>query len=208
MAIIIFAGCESVYDSNGFKRKSPFRTSLAKFKQMDIDTLKIYVPREMRGEYKGKLLTREETMLFPAEVVDKNINGRSEMFATYKIKIDDNYVGLIARTPSPEISTSLKLLYYNKEKDKIDGYIELGEVWADEGNVLKLNSYIFKDENKKLKSFTSLIATYDLDLEIDKSGKQIRYEKFFLLDLSKTKPDTISTNEKVLKKIFGKLLLK
>ena len=122
---------------------------LDQFKTVDFDTLKVYSGEEIYNEnfeFFGNKIDSSDLKLFPKQY-DAFDNGNVQTYAVYKFNIDENNLGLIARTPSEYWPTSLKLFVYNKSQERIINFIEIAESWGDAGDVLTKKSWIYKDKN-------------------------------------------------------------
>jgi hypothetical protein len=143
--------------------------------------------------------------LFPKELAEQYVNDNG-YFACYKFSIDSTKTGLITRTPSTYEPSSIKLLILDKHKDAITEYIELAETFGDAGDMAEKISWLFKDDNKKYKAFMWVEESHDNSVEDEKDTTVQTWNYYYLLDISKSKVDTISQNEKELMKKFGTLI--
>lgn len=183
---------------------------LDKFKTIDFDTLKVYssdnVYDDKNFEYRGNLLDSIDAKIFPKNVIVNDID-KIDTYAVYKFKIDENYLALIARTPSEYWSSSIKLFIYNKKNEKIIDFVEVAESIGDEGFHMDISSWILKKKN--VFEIINWIYEYD-DYSVEgKNDKRIiKTNTYFLLKFENGKFDTISKNNKELEKQFSKLLRK
>lgn len=187
------------------KSESKYTKLLSKFKSKSFDTLRVYSPEELDGEYRGVELDSADAVLFPKDIADQHFNDPG-LFAVYQFPIDDNRLGLIARTPSMYVPSSLKLFFFDKAKDSITSYVELAETWGDAGDYMQKDSWLFKDNGKQIKSFVWLMEGHDNSVENENDTTTEEWNNYYLLDLSKGNADTISKNSEDLKRIFSSLI--
>ena len=184
---------------------------LDKFKTIDFDTLKVFSSDDVYDdkifEFRGKQLDVNDVKLFPKEVRLIDID-KVDAYSVYKFDIDKNYIGLIIRTPSEYWSSSIKLFIYDKNKEMVTNYEELGESIGDAGYHMDISSWIIKNGNS-FKIFEWIYEYYDNSVE-EEEPKTPNYKEnhYFLLQLNNGKFDTISKNNKQLEKQFSKLLRK
>lgn len=182
---------------------------LDKFKTIDIDTLKVFSGEEVfdsNFEFFGKKIERSDSKIFPS---DFNIfeDNKVETYAIYKFEIDKNNLGLIARTPSEYWPTSLKLFVYDKNKDKITNYTEIGESWGDAGDRLIKKSWFFKNKND-ISCFLWVYYAHDNSVDEDLENPSFIENHYFLLNFKNGEIDTISKNNKQLEKQFSNIIKK
>lgn len=188
------------------RRESKYDRLLTKFKDIRFDTLEVYSPEELTGEYKGVALDSSDAVLFPADIAQQHFNEPPGLFAVYQFPISDKVLGLIARTPSEYVPSSIKLFFLDKEKDSITSYKELAENWGDAGDVSIKTAWLLKDRQQKLKTFIWVQESHynSVDDEQDTTIQQWNY--YYLLRLSGKGADTVSQDEKQLEREFSRLL--
>lgn len=183
---------------------------LDQFKTVDFDTLKVYSGEEIYNEnfeFFGKKIDSCDVKLFP-EKYDVFESGKIETYAIYKFNVDENNLGLIARTPSEYWPTSLKFFVYNKSQEKIINFIEIAESWGDAGDILTKKSWIYKDKNNQLNCFLWRYYAHDDSMDVDNETPSFMENHYFLLRFTNGKFDTISKNNKQLEKQFSKIIKK
>ena len=183
---------------------------LAKYKEISFDTLKVFSSTGLDSKqykFKGTQLDSIDVLLFPESISEQYINDPG-YFACYKFPIDNFKIGLITRTPSTYESSSIKLLIFDKQRNTISDLFELAEIFGDAGDAAEKVSWLFKDENKKYKSFTWLTESHDNSVDDEKDTTVDSWNYYYLIDISKQKIDTISKNEKELLTKFGNLIRK
>jgi hypothetical protein len=188
-------------------KKSAYSEFLKKFKSISFDTLKVDYDYEDET-FLGMELSAKEARFLPVTVYESYNGGLSGIFACYRFQMDSTTLGLVARTPSEYESSSLKLFFFDMEKDRIsDNYIELSETFGDAGESLFRASWLFKTKSKEIQSFTyTHQSSEDID---DTTGLSYQESSSYtLIRFKKDQYDIISTNEKLLKKRFKRELKK
>lgn len=188
------------------KKESKYNRLLSKYKEISIDTLKVYSPEEIKDKFNGSELDSADATLFPTEIARQHFNDPPGLFAIYKFAIDNNRTGLITRTPSEYAPTSIKLFFFDKKKDAITSYIQLAENWGDAGDYMSEDSWLFKENNKHLQVFIRIMDGHDNSVDNEKDTTKDESYRYYLLDLSKSNVDTINKDEKELIKKFGSLI--
>jgi hypothetical protein len=187
---------------------SKFKNLLKKYKEISFDTLKVFSSYELNSrqyKFKGIQLDSVDVSLFSKDLAERYINDNG-YFACYKFSIDSNTIGLLTRTPSTYEPSSIKLLIFDKQKDTITNTIELAKVFGDAGDSAEKTTWLFKDKNQKYNSFIWITESHDNSVE-DENDKTIeRWDRYFLLNISESKIDTLKTTEKELLLRFGKLI--
>lgn len=197
-------GSQSV---NASKKVSKYTRLLSKFKEITIDTLRIYSPPESKGkEFNGVVLDSADAILFPTEIAEQHFGDPPGLFAIYRFTIDSNRLGLIARTPSVYSASSIKIFFFDIAKDSITSYVELAESLGDAGAYWEKESWLFNDKNKHLITFMWIFESFDNSVENEKDTTIEKWNHYYLLDISKIGVDTVSKDEKKLVKRFGHLM--
>jgi hypothetical protein len=178
---------------------------LSKFKKIDIDTLEIYSTPDF-GIYKGHQIDSLDAILFPKEIAESYLLDH-DIYACYRFNIDSSKIGLIVRTPSMYVSSSIKLFVYNKNSDRISHYIELAESWGDAGDAIEKTSWIIKNKKNHFSILTREIESHDHRTEDENDTIVDKWDRYSLLAIN-DKIDTISNNSVELKKKYNLILTK
>lgn len=133
------------------KKESKYSHLLKKFENVSLDTLKVFSDEDFKI-FKGRELDSLDVILFPKEIAEAHFIDPQGIFACYKFPIDSNRIGLIARTPSEYVSSSIKVFVFNRVKDEITNYVELAESWSDAGDVLEKTSWLFRNKDNSISS--------------------------------------------------------
>jgi hypothetical protein len=190
--------------SKTLEKESKYKTLLSKYKDRPFDTLHVYSPEELNGVYKGVQLDSADAILFPKDIAQQHFSDTPGLFAVYKFVIDSNRIGLITRTPSEYVPSSIKLFFFDKAKDMITSYIELAESWGDAGDVWIKDAWIFKNKSD-LTSFIMVQEMHYNSVEDEKDTTVQRWNYYTLLNITK-EGDTISKDEKDLSIRFKHLI--
>ncbi|MCD6011260.1 MAG: hypothetical protein K0Q79_1122 [Flavipsychrobacter sp.] len=205
---LLFFSCdqEEKSQSNLLRKGSKYSRLLSKFKEITIDTLKIYSPPESKGvEFNGTELDSADAVLFPTEIAEQHFGDPPGLFAIYRFIIDGNKLGLIARTPSVYSASSIKLFFFDIAIDSFTSYIELAESLGDAGAYWEKESWLFKD-NSNLRAFVRIFESYDNSVENEGDTTIDVSNYYYLIDISQGKLDTISRDNKELLQMFGQLV--
>jgi hypothetical protein len=209
IAIVFCFSCHQKQDTpkpenSNIKKESRFKNLLSKYREKSFDTLHVYSPEEMKGEYKGVELDSADLILFPPEIPRQNDIDPPGVFAVYKFQIDTNTIGLITRTPSEYESSSIKLFFFDKSRDYITSYIELAESWGDAGDVAIKDAWVFKNHQKQFQSFIQVREMHYNSAEDEKDTTVEKWNNYYLLNLAK-QGDTLSKDSSVLSSRFKHL---
>jgi hypothetical protein len=211
LSLIIFYSCSSSTikeSSNQNDNERIIKTMLSKFKDIRFDTLKVYSPPDIEGEYHGLVLDSNEALLFPKEIYEANFIDPPGLFGIYKFRIDNKLLGLIARTPSEYMPSSIKLFFFDEAKNTIVSYLELAENWGDAGDGYTKDSWLFRGADNHLLSLVWVYESHDNSVDDESDTTIQEWNHYYLLDIMKQRSDTINKDEKFLLKKYYNLLNK
>ena len=187
---------------------------LNKFKTIEFDTLQVYsiddINKNKNYKFKGDSLKENEIKPVLFFLSHEEIEGfeNADFHAVNKFNLDNNELGLIARTMREYWASSIKLYSYNKQKDKIISFIELAEKSGDAGDSFDKRSWILKDKNKNYKIFIWTHFEHDNTVEEDPKTPNYKEDNYYLVRFNQGNFDTISKNKKQLEKQFSKIIKK
>jgi hypothetical protein len=187
---------------------------LDKFKTVDFDTLKVYsidnIENDIYYKFKGDSLKGNEVLPVLFFLSHEEIEGfeNADFHTVNKFNLDNDELGLIARTMGEYWASSIKLYSYNKQKDKIVNFIELAEKSGDAGDSFNKRSWIFKDKNNSCKIFIWTHFEHDNTVEDEPKTPNYKEDNYYLIRSNQGKFDTISENNKQLEKQFAKIIKK
>ncbi len=209
LIILIFFSCEEkpkhLHKIETEKDKeSKYKNLLSKFKDISIDTLKVY-SSENYDNYRGIKMDSVDAILFPKEIAEEYFLEH-DLYACYKFEINSTKIGLLARTPSMYVPSSIKLFIYNKIEDNIKDYIELAESWGDAGDSMEKTSWIIQNEKNEINVLMRIIESHDHSIENENDTIVENWHYHHLINISKQKIDTISKDSKSITKKFKSLL--
>lgn len=183
-----------------------YESLLSKYREITIDTLRVYSPESLTGEFQGVELDSMDASLFPEEISKQHYLEPPGLFAIGKFKVDENRIGLITRTPSEYVPSSIKLFLFNTTQNKIESYFELADVWGDAGDYVRKDSWILKEKNNQLKIFTWVLETHQNDVDNEKDTTVQENNYYYLMNLSGKAIDTVSKDPGYLKREYGSLI--
>lgn len=193
-------------DSVSWETTSMHAPTLKKFKERVFDTLKVYYDYG-KNAFFGQELTLEEAKLLPIGIAENYFGKLSGVYACCRFDIDENRLGLIARTPSEYESSSIQLFFFDKQKDRfLPDYIQLGETFGDAGDAFIKTSWLFKNDKNQVQSLVYSYSSYNHEVEDPEDHTLDEWKEYALLDFSRLKTDTLSTNEHELTKRFQRIL--
>ncbi|OQP64474.1 hypothetical protein A3860_21130 [Niastella vici] len=198
--IAVFScGQQEPINSKAKQSNSKFEPLLAQFKDIGIDTLQVYSTQDSTDIMSGRAIDSIGASFFPEEMAQAHFHEPPSLFAIYKFSIDKNRLGLLARTPSEYVPSSIKLFIFDSAKDSITSYIELGETIGDAGDYMIKNTWIFKDTSSKhLQALVNITQGHDNSVDNPKDTTVKEDEYYSLLDLSKPRIDTIFADKEQL----------
>lgn len=188
--------------------KGRFKDLFAQFFNIAIDTLEVYSPNNDSSVFKGHAIDSINAQLFPAEMAQQHFTENPVLFAIYKFVIDSARLGLLARTPAEYAPTSIKLFIYDRRKDSLTSYIELGENFGDAGDYMTKSSWLFRDSSSKhIQALIEVFQGHDNSVDNPKDTTREEETLYSLVDLSKG-ADTLFAGKKQLPEKYSPLLKK
>ena len=100
-------------------------------------------------------------------------------------------MGLLTENAVDHVPSSIKLFFYDKRKDSLTSYIEVGETIGDAGDYMVKNSWFFRDSSKHLQVLIDVTQGHDNSAMYAKDTTVSESDYYNLLDLSKEKIDTL-----------------
>jgi hypothetical protein len=196
-ALCLFACGQTATEQPVKQQESKYKHLLTEFKNKDFDTLHVISSADSGREYLGVALDSLQNTLLPQDIAQQDFNEPPSVFAVYKFPIGHNQFGLIARTPSEYESSSIKMLFFDQEKDSITSYIELADFWGDAGYSNVKDAWLYKEKGDGLRVLVRIQETQDNSVDSDTDTTVQEKTSYYLLDLSKKKSDTLSKDEKL-----------
>jgi hypothetical protein len=179
------------------------------FTNIGIDTLEVYSADDTADVMSGRPIDSINALFFPADMAERHFREPPSLFAIYKFAIDKNRLALLARTPSEYVPSSVKLFFYDKQRDSITSYIELGESIGDAGDYMIINSWLFRDTTSRhLQALINVTQGHDNSVDNPKDTTVSEKEFYTLLDLSKPQIDTVFLDREQLPKKYKVLVRK
>lgn len=192
-------GQQKPIKSNVAQSNSKFEPLFAQFKDVDIDTLQVYSTQDSTDVMSGLPIDSIGALFFPEDMAQIHFHEPPSLFAIYKFPIDKDRLALLARTPSDYVPSSIKLFIFDKAKDSLTSYIEVGETIGDAGDYMIKNTWIFRDTSSKhLQALVNITQGHDNSVDNPKDTTIKEDEYYSLLDLQKPRIDTIFADKQQL----------
>jgi len=198
-----------IQSKGGIVYNGRFKSLFAQFFNIGLDTLEVHSPDSINDVYHGRTIDSLNARFFPAEMAQQHSSEHPALFAVYKFMLDSAHMGLLVRTPSEYESSSIKMFLWNRRKDSLTSYIELGENWGDAGDYMKKTSWLFKDTSSR--HIQALIEVFQgHDNSVDNPKDTTREERYLytLVDFTKNGFDTLFTDEEKLPGKYSQLIKK
>lgn len=209
--VAIIAGCNQKQPINSdgkTQNKSKYNNLLSQYFNIAIDTLWVYSPNDSLTTYNGHAIDSINALFFPSDMAQRHFSEPPSLFAIYKFAIDTNRLGLITRTPSDYVSSSIKLFIYDKKKDSLTSYVEIAESWGDAGDYMTKNSWLFRDSSKHMYALIDVTQGHYNSADDPKDTTIVEKDYYTLLDLSKPGIDTIFADQEKLPKKYKSIMNK
>lgn len=191
------------------EKKSKYHNLLVQYDNIAIDTLWVYSPTDSPNVYNGRAMDSITALFFPEDMAQRHFSEPPSLFTIYKFGIDANRIGLITRTPSDYVPSSIKLFFLDRIKDSITSYIELGETIGDAGDYMVKNSWLFRDTSSKhLHVLIDVTQGHDNSVDDPKDTTITEKDYYTLLDLSTPRIDTIFDDKEQLPKKYKNMISK
>jgi hypothetical protein len=189
------------------QRFSKYEPLFRLFNNIGVDTLEVYSTEDGADVMSGREIDSANAMLFPEDIRYRHFMAMQGLFAIYKFGIDKNRLGLLARTPSEYVPSSVKLFIFDIVKDSLTSYLELGENSGDAGDFIIKNTWLFRDTaSRHLQALINITHGYDNSADDPKDTTVSTKEYYTLLDLSKPRIDTLFAENETLPKQYKVLV--
>ncbi len=191
--------CCSTNSSNDRDVKYKLTHLMTQCKDLKIDTFAVFSkfdPDSVGFQFIGTVIDSIDITFFPKNIREQYAKG-NKSYTCYKFKIDSSTTGLIIRTPSEYVSSSIKLFILDNENESIKEFIELAESIGDAGDVLEKTSWLFFDKNKNLNLLIWEKQSHENSLDEN---------SYHLVQVNDKLFDTLKMTNESLSKQFDKLL--
>jgi len=204
------SGCDQMkpLKNANTQKKSKYENLLVQYNNIAVDTLWVYSPNDSLKAYQGRAIDSINALFFPSDMAQQHFNEPPSLFAIYKFAIDTNRLGLITRTPSEYVPSSVKLFILDKKKDSLSSYIELGETFGDAGDYMTKNSWLFRDSSQHLYALIDVTQGHDNSADDPKDTTIVEKDFYTLIDLSKPGMDTVFADQEKLPKKYKSIMNK
>ncbi len=182
LSVIIFGSCA---DHKPVVKESKFAVLVAQYKEINIDTFRVYSTSEILSDtfkFKGTLIDTIIVKQFPKQLL-YNFQFDKEYYACFKFFIDSNRTGLITRTPGEYTSSSIKLLVFDTQKDSIVNFSELADNWNDAESDMIKTSWLFRNLDNQINNFIWQRDNFVEDTDDPNKNKLTTTDKFYLTNV-------------------------
>jgi hypothetical protein len=206
LCAVVSCGEQEPINAKPGTKDSKHKKTLAYFYNVGIDTLAIESPIDAESVFYGKEIDSTGAMMFPEEIKNLHYHGIIGLYGVFKFVIDSNRLGLIARTNSVYAPLSIKLFFFDLNKDTITNYIELANGLVDAGDFMEVNSWLFRDSSKHLHALIWEHQRHDNSDDNPKDTTIKTADYYTLLDISTPRIDTLFDRKETLPKQYEQLI--
>jgi hypothetical protein len=193
----------------GIAYNGRFKDLFAQFSNIGLDTLEVHSPDSANDVYRGHTIDSLNARFFPEDMAKHHTSENPELFAIYKFMIDSARMGLLARTPSEYEPSSIKLFLWDRRKDSLTAYIELGENWGDAGDYMRKKSWLFRDTaSKHIQALIEVFQGHDNSVDNPKDTTREERYLYTLIGFTKTGLDTLFIDQEKLPVQYSELIKK
>lgn len=128
------------------------------------------------------------------EKVTRGLPWTEGFYGIYSFKLNEQFTGLLTRTPGEYSPTVISLWIYDIKKDSVVNTVQLADIIGDAGAAETINSYMFFDKENKLKALTYRHYSYDHSVENESDTTIEENHTFYLSKINFTSVDTLSTD--------------
>lgn len=147
---------------------------------------------DVKFKYKGFPLDSADVQLLPEDLRSLNFNTAPAFFACYRFNIDSQHIGLITRTPSTYVSSSIRLLVYDVAQKTITHHTELAGLWGDVGDYYDKRSWMCKGSNGEWEAYIWEEAGHDNSVDDPADSTISSHNHYYQLGIKATGIDTLS----------------
>lgn len=211
VVVVLLGACsESVNDeqkdleSTRTEEKSRYAHLLKQFKPIDVEIVHVFFESD-HEKFKGVKLDSTDSKLLPIDTRDMDYVMDYGVYACFRFDLDSNHVGLIVRTPSIYESSSIDLFIWDKQKDHITYGFQLAQSVGDAGVASLKTSWLIQ---RGKGNYLTLIydQEFEQDLEDTTGNSDLYWDFYYHLRWKNNVFDTISTDKKLLRFKYRKLL--
>lgn len=153
---------------NNFEPSERIKNFLALFDSINASTFKInYFDEDPEGEantpFKGKKIDSSFYRLIESRLTMEDMEIGQNYFACYKFPLTDTTIGLILRTPSLYIESSVRIYILDLKSERMISNLELANAFGDGGAQIKKESLISISKG----GITIKVKTKNIDCDIE-----------------------------------------
>ena len=207
----ILIGCGTVSNKTEIETSKStgkaIESLLKKLKEVSADTLEVYSTDDLENAdfaFRGTKLDSVEIATLPNKMREV-FNYDRDFYGCYQFRIDSIHVGLIIRTPSEYVTSSIKLFVLDNSSEEIlDTFVELAESIGDAGYSMTKTSLIFKD-GIRLNYLIWQQDSEDMSVENENDTTIRTSDYLHLLTFDKKTFDTLNNNTDELQRMYKQL---
>lgn len=210
--MVVLFSCDQpkpIRSKGGIVYNGRFKDLFTRFFNIGLDTLEVHSPDTVTSAYNGRSLDSISAQFFPPEMAQQHSSEHPALFAVYKFMLDSARMGLLVRTPSEYESSSIKMFLWDRRKDSLTSYIELGENWGDAGDYLSKTSWLFRDTSSKhVQALIEVFQGHDNSVDNHRDTTREEERLYSLIDFTKNGMDTLFADSKQLPEKYSQLIKK
>lgn len=208
---VILIGCRTDSEKSENEateaNKKAIESLLTKLKQLSMDTVEVHSTDELEDvsfPFRGTKLDSFEISVLPDKRKDVHGHGL-DFYGCYKFPIDSIHTGIIVRTPSEYVSSSIKLFVLeNSSKQILEPSLELAESTGDAGFSLTKTSFILKG-NEKVNYLVWRHEGEDMSVEDENDTTIQTWDYLHLLTFKRGTFDTLDSDMDRLMEAYTRL---
>jgi hypothetical protein len=208
ICILAFWACNNENDNAAVLPPDPpkkYDSLISRFRKMSLDTLKVFSPQDQKGEYEGVMLDSSLASQLRKIMNQDNLSEQLGIHSVYRFTVDDKHMGLVARTPSHYVSSSVNLFMLRQSDDSLKHIGQLADYWGDAGDLFTKTTWLFRS-GKELRGFVHEVFSHSNMVDNPKDTTETIRHTYYLLNLGYNKVDTLSKDSVMLLQQFGSLL--
>jgi hypothetical protein len=190
---------------NPDKAKKTIDDLISLYPSIRFDTLSVYSAQELednsKNKFKGTKVDSTYFSFFPKEERGY-FYAEPEVFACYKMDLDSSHVGLITRTPSEYVPSSIKLYVVNIKSGTMVETFELAESWGDAGDSMTKDPWLYRNRDNELEW---LYWRQDCSYETEDAEIPICSDSLAVFRLDKGRISSVQTKKNQLEKLSKRL---
>lgn len=165
------------------------------FLNKTIDTFYVYSTWELEDKnyaFKGEPLDSLQVDALPYDI-KFGYSFNKDYGACYKFPLNNKQMAMIIRAHGEYVSSSVRLMVFDIEKDSVTKTLYLSDVFGDAGESMVSRSCIFKNSKGEFLILTYRQNSYDHNVNGDANDTIVEnWNQYTLINLSKNGGDTLA----------------